>query len=154
MPAIDLTDINKTVKDSAYLAVGLGVLGFQKAQVRRREAIEALETQRKQFLDSFSGRGAQPKSVVDTFEAQRKQITEAFETQAKQVTAGVEVAREQLVGLVKAVDDRIAPARQQFEGRVDELEQRLPANAREAFHTVRSAAAAPEAAFRSAVGLS
>jgi len=30
-------DIRKTVTDAGYVTVGLGVLGFQQAQVRRRE---------------------------------------------------------------------------------------------------------------------
>ena len=32
-----LNDLSKTLKDAAYVAVGFGVLAFQKAQVRRRE---------------------------------------------------------------------------------------------------------------------
>jgi hypothetical protein len=32
-----VNDVNKTLQDAAYVAVGLGVIGFQKAQVRRRE---------------------------------------------------------------------------------------------------------------------
>jgi hypothetical protein len=31
-------DLRKTAADAAYIAVGAGVLGFQQAQVRRREA--------------------------------------------------------------------------------------------------------------------
>jgi hypothetical protein len=39
MPELkDVTDeIAKTAKDAAYVVVGLGVLGFQRAQVRRQE---------------------------------------------------------------------------------------------------------------------
>ncbi len=39
MPELkDVTDeITKTAKDAAYVVVGLGVLGFQRAQVRRQE---------------------------------------------------------------------------------------------------------------------
>jgi hypothetical protein len=34
----DVTDeITKTARDAAYVVVGLGVLGFQRAQVRRQE---------------------------------------------------------------------------------------------------------------------
>lgn len=36
----EATDFNKTISDAAYVAVGFGVIAFQKAQVRRRE-IEA-----------------------------------------------------------------------------------------------------------------
>ncbi len=43
MPDITIDDINKVVKDSAYAAVGFGVLSFQRAQVRRRELTEQLQ---------------------------------------------------------------------------------------------------------------
>jgi hypothetical protein len=36
-------DVNKTLKDAAYVALGFGVLGFQKAQVRRREAFKLVD---------------------------------------------------------------------------------------------------------------
>ncbi len=32
-----MDDVTDTLKDTAYVAVGLGVLAFQRAQVRRRE---------------------------------------------------------------------------------------------------------------------
>jgi hypothetical protein len=42
----DITqEITKNAKDAAYVAVGLGVLGFQKAQVTRRELIEVARMQ-------------------------------------------------------------------------------------------------------------
>ena len=35
--AVGNFDVRKTVTDAGYVTVGLGVLGFQRAQVRRRE---------------------------------------------------------------------------------------------------------------------
>ena len=40
-----MPDVTKTAKDALYVTVGLGVLGFQKAQVRRRELARQVETQ-------------------------------------------------------------------------------------------------------------
>jgi hypothetical protein len=37
-------DLKKTAADAAYIAVGAGVLGFQQAQVRRKEAAERIAT--------------------------------------------------------------------------------------------------------------
>lgn len=37
-------DLRKTAADAAYIAVGAGVLGFQQAQVRRREAGDRIAT--------------------------------------------------------------------------------------------------------------
>jgi HPt (histidine-containing phosphotransfer) domain-containing protein len=36
-------DLTKVAQDAAYVAIGLGVLGFQRAQVRRRELQSQLE---------------------------------------------------------------------------------------------------------------
>lgn len=35
-------DLRKTATDAAYITVGVGVLGYQQAQVRRREITRAL----------------------------------------------------------------------------------------------------------------
>lgn len=42
-PEITLDDIQKTVRDSFYVTVGLGVIAFQKAQVQRNELRKQLE---------------------------------------------------------------------------------------------------------------
>src|SRR3954454_25155150 len=42
-PVMEL-DLRKTAADAAYIAVGAGVLGFQQAQVRRKEAGERIAT--------------------------------------------------------------------------------------------------------------
>ncbi|HEY1633727.1 MAG TPA: hypothetical protein VGF64_03135 [Acidimicrobiales bacterium] len=51
----------KLAKDAAYVAVGFGVLGFQRAQVRRREVLKRLDDQRgriEEFLnDSYRQAG-------------------------------------------------------------------------------------------------
>lgn len=37
MTEFSIDDISKTVKDSLYVTIGLGVIAFQKAQVQRQE---------------------------------------------------------------------------------------------------------------------
>jgi hypothetical protein len=39
-----MADVRKTLTDAGYIAIGLGVMGFQQAQVRRRDLQERLET--------------------------------------------------------------------------------------------------------------
>ena len=38
--------VTDTLKDAAYVTIGAGVLGFQKAQVRRQELLKQLREQR------------------------------------------------------------------------------------------------------------
>jgi hypothetical protein len=40
-----MPDLRRIATDAAYVAVGLGVLGFQRAQVRRRELRQQVEAQ-------------------------------------------------------------------------------------------------------------
>lgn len=40
---MDASDINRTLTDAAYVTVGFGLLGFQRAQVRRHELTRQIE---------------------------------------------------------------------------------------------------------------
>ena len=37
MPRLQIDDVTNAVKDAAYVSVGLGVIAFQRLQVRRNE---------------------------------------------------------------------------------------------------------------------
>lgn len=90
---MQLDDLTKTLEDTAYVAIGFGVLAFQKAQVRRRDLA-------KQLSDLAGERGE---------------------------------LRVGLAKLSRDIEGRIDPV-------VDELQERLPAQAREAVATARKAA--------------
>lgn len=75
-------DITKNLKDAAYIAVGLGVIGFQRAQVRRQEL-------RKQF--------AEQRVVLDTQAAEaREQVTKLVKTLEERFEPVVDQVEEQL----------------------------------------------------------
>jgi hypothetical protein len=44
MPALSSDDLSTTVENALYTAVGLGILGYQHLQVRRREVQRQLAT--------------------------------------------------------------------------------------------------------------
>jgi hypothetical protein len=111
-----MADVGKTVKDAAYVAIGLGVLGFQRAQVRRRE------------------------------------LTKQMKGQRTQVGTQLEDAREQLGGIVKTIDDRFRPVRQEIEGRLDTIEGMLPPQAKDLVKTARTLAKDTEEQVRKLVG--
>ncbi len=46
-----MSDVRTTVRDVAYTVVGLGLLGFQRAQVQRRWALSRLEAAERQLPD-------------------------------------------------------------------------------------------------------
>jgi len=57
-------DLRKTAADAAYIAVGAGVLGFQQAQVRRKEAGERLATIAKDAQSAVETQAASIRSLV------------------------------------------------------------------------------------------
>jgi hypothetical protein len=121
---ITVADINQNLRDSAYAAVGLGVLAFQKAQVRRQELLEQLRAQRAQMDGS----------------------TEAGQSQ-------LVALRDQVLALLKDLDRRVQPVRAELVKFLDELEARLPADARGAAHEARRVVAEQETNLRKVVGL-
>jgi hypothetical protein len=57
-------DLRKTAADAAYIAVGAGVLGFQQAQVRRKEAGERLSMIAKDAQTAVETHSASIRSLV------------------------------------------------------------------------------------------
>ena len=45
MPRLQLDDVTNVVKDAAYVSVGLGVIAFQRMQVRRNELNKTMTEQ-------------------------------------------------------------------------------------------------------------
>jgi hypothetical protein len=132
-----VAETEKSLRDSAYILVGLGVLSFQQAQVRRRELAKHFQT---------DGLAAQFNETAEKIGAQLSGVGE-------RVVADLGTSREQLTDLARSVDERFAPTRAQIDQQIDAFEERLPASARTVFGTVRSAIATPEATLRNVVGL-
>jgi hypothetical protein len=40
---MDMNDLSAAARDAAFVAVGLGLIGFQRAQVRRRELEQRID---------------------------------------------------------------------------------------------------------------
>ena len=74
MAETTVQDLTKTLKDAAYVAVGFGVIAFQKAQVRRRELEKQLETSRVQLREQFA-------KVADEVEERIEPVVEAVDAQ-------------------------------------------------------------------------
>lgn len=151
-------DFNDALKEAAYVAVGLGVLGFQRAQVQRVELMQQIETQLTTLAALSQTLGQQAGTYISAARAQlveaRTQLTKLSEEVLPTERVDAEVLRSQLTELAKAVDEAVAPVRQQFEEQIDRLEEVLPRTARDLVQSIRSAAASQEQAIRSAVGLS
>ena len=104
-----MADVNKTLKDAAYVTVGLGVLAVQKAQVGRRELTSRVEAQ-----------------LNETGEQVQK-IARLVENRVQPVLGQLEAALpETAKDLVKQARDAAREALVQLLGRTNGTQRRAP----------------------------
>ena len=108
-------EIRKTVTDAGYVAVGLGVLGYQQAQVRRRELQQRLGN----TGGCLNARAVDGKAKLDTLQQtvseKTQSLRDSIETQARSANGwaqelGTQVKEriEPVVGqVVDQVGDRV-----------------------------------------------
>src|SRR5688500_10064038 len=106
-----MTDPRSILKDAGYVAVGLGVIAFQRAQVRRRE----LEQQ-------LGDAGQRIERLSTSLEDQRKLVEERLEALGGQLETTVNDLETRLNQVI------------------DDLRSRVPESAVEAFDTAVGAA--------------
>jgi hypothetical protein len=168
-------DFGRALRDGAYIAIGLGVLGFQRAQVQRVEFTKRLEG----WWDQVSASG-HSQAARDRAEGARSELATQLSELGERLDEALapardlgrqvigsqvvgtrpsmesqfETARAQLTQLARAVDEQVQPLRQQFDEQFDLIEQYLPPAARNLVQSFRAAAAAePEQRLRGVVGL-
>jgi len=100
-------EITKVAQDAAYVAIGLGVLGLQKAQVRRRE----LQNQ----LDTLGGQ-LPIANVRKEFAKALKDLDTAFGQLIEQMDATFEPVSERLPAGAQALVQQAKEARDQMRG--------------------------------------
>ncbi len=106
--------LNDNIRDAAYIAIGMGVIGAQRAQVRREEL-------RKQFSEQRSA-----------FEAKASVARQNFETRGAEA---VKVVGE----FIKQADSAIEPVIKAVEERIDAVVEALPAPAKPVVAQARQA---------------
>lgn len=89
MAEATVTDITKTLKDAAYVAVGFGVIAFQKTQVRRRELEKQFGVSTEQFREQLVKVAGEVEEriepVVEAVESSLDQLEERLPEQAREV---------------------------------------------------------------------
>jgi hypothetical protein len=121
MPEIkDLTEgVTRTARDAAYVVVGLGVLGIQRAQVRRQELMKRLEDPKTVLEERLGGvRGEITKQVkaiddaleqvIEQFEAGLEPIEERLPTQARDIAKQVHTYTREARDYVRNIVSKVA----------------------------------------------
>jgi hypothetical protein len=115
MPELgDVTcEMTRIARETAYVAVGLGVLGLHRAQVRRQELAKHLAEPKSRGLEHLEG-------VRGELTKRAKAVDEAFEQVIGRVEASMEPIEDRLPAqardLVKQVHTRSREAREQLRG--------------------------------------
>ena len=112
-------NVSQNLRDTAYVAVGLGVLGFQRAQVARRELATNVTGDRQRLEASVR--------------AQVEDLSSVLETQLTEV-------REQLGKATATLEEVLEPVAKDLEVRLNEVEGRLPEPVRSVVASARQAA--------------
>lgn len=101
-------DLRKTAADAAYIAVGAGVLGFQQAQVRRREAGDRIATIAKDAQDRL---GSQT-------DALRTRVTDTATSGIDTATSTLKTLdpRQWVEPVIGDVKQRVEPVIEQLKG--------------------------------------
>jgi hypothetical protein len=111
-------DVRKTATDAGYIAIGLGVMGYQQAQTRRRELTGKLDT------------------VTDHVSARSREVQGFVSEGTRQVGARGQAARERtqgqlhmtvikVHGLGSEVAQRVEPVVGQVQSQLGELPERM-----------------------------
>lgn len=99
-------DIRKTVTDAAYITVGIGVLGFQQAQVRRREVSKAVGSSVEELSKSLGSSVDEVSravgSSVDELRTRIEPVLEHIQCLPGQVREAAEAGRERIGDFVEA----------------------------------------------------
>jgi len=74
-----MADVSKTLKDAGYVLIGLGVIGFQKAQVRRVELSKEFEGRTKELESQLAEVRTQLTKVAKTIEDRFEPVLDELE---------------------------------------------------------------------------
>jgi DNA anti-recombination protein RmuC len=107
--------VTDTIKDAAYVTIGVGVLGFQKAQVRRQELLAQLKDQRGTIEAQLADGRRSLESLV-------AQLDELVAPVRSQVEAGLDTVEATLPA---SVQDAIKQARTALQDQERAVRSRL-----------------------------
>ncbi len=95
MPQLTADDVARTAKDALYIGVGLGVIGFQKAQVQRVELTKTLKSQVTSLSGSVDDRVKLVEERIDALEERLDAVLDEIEAKLpEQAREIVQQARE------------------------------------------------------------
>lgn len=84
-----MADVKKTLQDAAYVAVGFGVIGFQRAQVRRQELRKQLVSRRQELEGRLGELKNRVEPVVKDLEQRIEPVLDDIEGRLPEQAKGI-----------------------------------------------------------------
>jgi hypothetical protein len=107
--------LSDNLRDAAYIAIGMGVIGFQRAQTRRQDLQKQFDEQRA----AFESRGAEVvKLLNDAIKQADARLSPVVDALEAQVDTVVDRLPAQAKSLIEPAHQASKDARQQFRTRV------------------------------------
>lgn len=132
-------DVRKTVSDAGYIAVGLGVLGYQQAQLRRAKLVERIQSRtsdlgscartRREDLGTLPGKVAERLGADD--------LRDRVRDLGSKLDSRISSARDRANEIGEQTRGKVVPVIDTFETRVSELPTPLPQAAAPAVRVAR-----------------
>lgn len=104
MRSISVDDIPRMVEDTVYTAVGLGVLGFQQAQVQRQQLKRSLSSSYGEAREALDDR---VKLVEERLSDLDDRFDEAFESVEPQLPGTARDVARQAIGLAREARTKV-----------------------------------------------
>src|SRR4051794_39931498 len=82
---LPMVDVSKPLRDAAYIVIGVGVMAFQKSQVRRVELAKQFEAQRKQLEGQATKARDQLGKLVKGVEERWEPVLKQLETRLEEL---------------------------------------------------------------------
>jgi len=109
-------EVSRAARDAAYVAVGLGVLGFQKAQVRRREITAHLTTAGDTGHERLGDLASASETLYERLERLGSTLSELPADLARsmvELDGPIEAMITRLETAMEPVEDKLPPATRQ-----------------------------------------
>jgi|HubBroStandDraft_1064217.scaffolds.fasta_scaffold101263_2 anion-transporting ArsA/GET3 family ATPase len=100
-------DITKTAKDAAYVAIGLGVMTFQRAQVRRRELVDLAKQQLPTLEAPLTEARSEINRRVKEFDGQVQGLVSKFEQRVQPVEQRLPAPAQAVIGQAREAGEQL-----------------------------------------------
>jgi hypothetical protein len=111
-------DVRKTATDAGYIAIGLGVMGYQQAQTRRRELTGKLDT----VTDHV---GARTREVHGFVSEGTRQVGARGVAAKDRAQGQIHMTVIKVHGLGSDVVQRVEPVREQVQSQLGDIPERM-----------------------------